>query len=233
MTRNLDSTKSEVHRNLGRLNTAGMVKKDQAGLFELTSYGHLVCSLVPSFNFISQNKKYFKNHGFGDLPPKFICNIGDLSSGKLMIGFTRVVERWSSIFNNSENYISSMLVEEPLEHIIPLVEKAKKGIKVKSIFSNRTIIPEGRKKLVHKREIQELFQNKSIDRKIRNEIQVVVVLNEKEACIMFPTDANEPDISMMFYSDVPSFHEWCLDYFKHCWDNSDIFQEKKLQERCL
>ena len=233
LTKKFNSTKSEIHRNLGRLIDADMVEKDKSGLYELTSFGYLACSLIPSFNFVSQNKKYFKNHSFGNLELKFIQRIGDLSSGKLITGFSRVLEKWSLIFNNSENYISSILVEEPMDLIEPLVEKAKKGIKVNSIFSNTAIIPEGRKKLIHKHEIQDLIRNKSIERRIKNGIQVVVVLNEKEACVMFPTNENEPDISKMFYGNDPNFHEWCFDFFEYCWKNSELFQEKKLKERTL
>ena len=231
LTKNLNSTKSEIHRNLGRLVDSGMVKKNVSGLFELTSHGFLICALIPSVRFTCNNKKYFKNHSLGNLSPKFIQRIGDLSSGELITGFTRVVERWSLIFNNSEQYISSILVEEPMELIIPLVEKAQNGIKVNSIFSYETIIPDGRKKLVNKKIIQDLIQNKIIERRMLGDIQVVVVLNEKEACVLFPTSQNEPDISKMFYSKDPRFHEWCRDYFNHCWENSGIFQERKLKRK--
>jgi len=33
----------------------------------------------------------------------------------------------------------------------------------------------------------------------------------------------------MFYGDDPIFHEWCLDYFRYCWENSQVFLEKKLR----
>ena len=64
---------------------------------------------------------------------------------------------------------------------------------------------------------------------MKENIQVVVVLNEKEACVMFPRIGGDVDVSEMFYSNSSDFHEWCLDYFKHCWHGSKVFQESKLK----
>ena len=74
-----------------------------------------------------------------------------------------------------------------------------------------------------------MLENGSIERKMQKSVQVVVVLNEKEACIFFPKNG-EADLTEMFYSDNDVFHEWCLDYFRYCWYNSGIFQEHKLKE---
>ena len=57
----------------------------------------------------------------------------------------------------------------------------------------------------------------------------MVVLNEKEACVVFPKIDGEIDVSEMFYSDENSFHEWCFDYFNYSWVESNAFQESKLK----
>ena len=223
-----NSTKTEIHRNLNRLKESGMIIKGNDGKYQLTSYGNLLCSLIPSQIFVSQNKEYFSNHGFGNLPQKFIQRIGALESGKIINGFTRVVEKWLTIFQNSNEYIAGIIIEEPMSLIESIVKRAKKGVKVNSIFSDITIIPEGRKNIPYKQEIQELIENGIIERKMKKDVKVAVVLNEKEACVTFPTVSGEPDISKMFYGDDPIFHEWCLDYFRYCWENSQVFHETKL-----
>ena len=60
-------------------------------------------------------------------------------------------------------------------------------------------------------------------------VKAAIILNEKEAGIMFPRNNGEEDMTKMLYGNDPSFHEWCFDYFKDCWDNSTSFQESKLQ----
>ena len=47
-------------------------------------------------------------------------------------------------------------------------------------------------------------------------VQTVVVLNEKEACVSFPDLKGKSDITQMFYGTDPEFREWCLDFFRYC-----------------
>jgi len=68
------------------------------------------------------------------------------------------------------------------------------------------------------------------ERKMKKDVKTVVVLNEKEACISFPTLDGETNLAESFYSDDSMFHEWCLDFFRYCWYGSDLFQESKLKE---
>lgn len=69
-----------------------------------------------------------------------------------------------------------------------------------------------------------------VERKMAKSVQTVLVLSEKEACVLFPDKDGESDLREMFYSDDPMFHEWCLDYFRYRWYGSDIFRESKLRE---
>ncbi len=64
---------------------------------------------------------------------------------------------------------------------------------------------------------------------MKENVQIITILNEKEACVMFPKKG-EVDPREMFYSKDPVFQEWCLDYFKYCWDTSSSFQEIKLKQ---
>jgi len=48
-------------------------------------------------------------------------------------------------------------------------------------------------------------------------LSIILHLNEKESCIIFPNQNGEPNLSEMFYSTDPQFHEWYLDYFEHSW----------------
>ena len=63
-----------------------------------------------------------------------------------------------------------------------------------------------------------------------NHVDIVILLNEKETCIIFPNLNGAPDMSEMFYSEDPDFHEWALDYFEYVWQNSSSFQESKLKK---
>ncbi|MCV0430437.1 transcriptional regulator [Nitrosopumilus sp.] len=226
----IDATKQEVHRNFLRLEKAGLIKKNVGGKYSLTTFGQTICTQVPSLVFFSKNRKYFEEHNFGDVPHKFQMRCGQLANAQYIKGVSKVLEQWKIIYKNSEQYVYEILSDVPLDLIEPLVKKIKKGVKFNYVFSESAIVPKGRKTLLKKLGFDKLIEKGLIERKMEKNVQTVVVLNEKEACLMFPTLDGESDISEMFYSDDPMFHEWCLDYFRYCWYGSDIFRENKLKE---
>jgi len=207
-----------------------MITKDSDGFYHLSTYGKSMCTLFSNIAFLSENKKLFKNHDFGDLPQKFVQRIGALSENQHISGFSKILEQWKQMFNNANEYIYGILYEEPLDLIEPIVNKAKNGVKVNSIFSETAIIPKGREKFLEKLGMNKIIQNGLVERKMKKDVKIVVVLNEKEASVMFPFSNGEADLSKMFYSSDELFHEWCLDYFRYCWHDSDAFKESKLQE---
>jgi len=227
----LGSSPPEVFRNLQRLEKSSLIEKKKNGKYDLATYGHALFTVLPSLEFIFTHDEYFQEHNFGDLPHKFIQRIGALANSELVSGFTSVTETWREIFSNAEEYVYGLLVEEPLGLIEPITKKAKKGIKVHSIFSDLTIIPKNREKLLKELGVEKLIKDEIIQRKIKNNIKVAVILNEKEGGVMFSTIKGKPDISMMFYDNSDLFHEWCLDYFRYCWNNSSTFQEEKLKKK--
>ena len=231
LAKELEATITEVHRNFGRLQKTGLILKNVNGTYNLTLFAKNICSQIPSIIFVSENKKYFENHDFGNLPPKFQHRIGELCERKHIKGFVRVLEKWKEVHDNANKYIYNILAEVPYsKDIIEIVEKKlSKKIKIHSIFSENTIVPEERKTIFKIKNFTKFIKEDLLVRKMIKQISIIVILNEKESCIMFPNLNGKPDMSEMFYSTDPQFHEWCLDYFEHCWKESNSFQENKLQ----
>ncbi len=202
-----------------------------ARLHSITTYGKVVYNQIPTLQFLVSNKKYFHDHDFGDLPAKFLQRIGDLSEGKHLKGFVKVMEQWKGIYSNAEKYISNILVEIPYisDMVEPLVKRLSSGAVLQSILSESVIVPQERKQILDKLGFKKLFEQGKIERKMKENVSVVLIMNEKEACIMFPKKDGQADISEGFYSTNTVFHEWCSDYFTYCWENSTLFQESKLK----
>ena len=230
MAKELDSTKQEVHRNFRRLEDIRLIEKDVDGRYSITTFGKTMCTQVPSLVFLSQNMEYFEDHEFGDVPTKFIMRTGQLAGGKHIKGVVKVLEQWKEIYKNANEYVYEVLYEVPLDLIEPLVKRIKEGIQFNYIFSKSAVIPKGRKDLLRKLGFDKLIEKGLVERKMMDSVLTVVVLNEKEACVLFPNRKGEADISEMFYGNDLMFHEWCLDYFRYCWYGSDVFQESKLEE---
>jgi predicted transcriptional regulator len=230
IAKELESTKQEVHRNFIRLEESGLIERKNNGKYTTTTFGEAVCTQVPTIVFFSQNRKYFEEHTFADIPYKFKIRCGQLATSQHIKGISKVLEQWKSIYKNSEECIYEILSEAPLDLVDPLVKQIKKGIKFQYIFSESTLVPKGRKALLKKLGFDSLIEKGMVERKMAKNVQTMIMLNEKEACVLFPSKDGESDITEMFYSNDAMFHEWCLDYFRFCWHGSDIFEESKLKE---
>lgn len=233
LAKEIDATVTEVHRNFGRLQKTGLILKDVDGTFSLSVRGENICNQIPSIGFVLNNSKYFETHNFGTLPIKFKERIGDLYEQNHVKGVVRVLEKWKQIHKNADQYICNILTEVPYsKDIIDIVEeKLSKNVKIKSIFSETVIIPDERKEIFEKKNFSKFLKNESLMRKMIKDVPVVILLNEKESGVIFPNLNGEPDMSEMFYSEDKQFHEWCLDYFDHCWKESHSFQESKIEEQ--
>lgn len=229
IAKQLDASVPEVFRNFERLVKAGLIEKEVDGNYHLTLYGTTVLAQIPSLTFLSKYKNYFKNHSFGNIPVKFIQRIGALSSGKHIKGMVKVLEQWKDIHKNAEKYIYNILTEIPYSpDIIEIVAaKAKGDVNIHSILSEQVIVPNARKEIYEKLQFKKFIEKGVIERRMQNDVQVVVLLNENEAAVLFPKNG-EADMTEMLYSSDSAFHEWCFDYFQYCWKNSVPFQERKL-----
>lgn len=231
MAQELDATVPEVHRNFTRLANSGLIHKDPEGIFELTEYGKIVLSMIPGFVFISDNRKFFEKHNFGNMPLKFIQRISSLQNSIHIKGFVKVLEQWKNIHSNSKTFVKNILYEVPYsQDIMETIEKKLvNNIHIQSIFSEDAVIPEERKKIFQKFDFKRFVENGTLERKMTKSVQLMILINEDEACVIFPNNNGEPDMSEMFYSKDPSFREWCDDYFSYCWKTAFSFQENKLK----
>jgi predicted transcriptional regulator len=236
LAKDLDVTMQEVHRNLNRLQDSGLIRKDANGQFSLTTFGTTILLQIPTMNFLSRNKEYFTDHYLGDIPMKFVHRIGALDNSEYIEGLVAVLERWKQIYNNAQEYIYGMLPQIPLELIETLLAILKQGrIKFNYILSQQTIVPKKRTDLLKDAGFQDLLKKGLVERRMVDKMPVAVILNEKEATVMFPTlKRGQPmaDLNSVFYSgkDNLLFHEWCLDYFRYSWYGAKTFDESKLLE---
>ena len=231
LAKELGATMPEVYRNFERLAKADLIMKDSEGDYSITTYGKIVCGQMSSIQFMSENKKYFKNHDFGNIPQKFLQRIGALAEGQQIKGFVKVMEKWKDIYKNADEYIFNILYEVPYTSDLmdPLIKKVENGVKLRSILSESAILPKERKQIIDKLEIKKLLEKGLMERKMQDIVSVVLLLNEKEGCVMFPGKNGEVDLAEGFYGNDPLFQEWCHDYFDNCWDTAKPFQESRMK----
>jgi predicted transcriptional regulator len=218
LAKDLGITMQEVHRNVSRLQDAGLIEKDPEGIFSLTTFGNTIIKQIPTFNYLSKYKEYFSEHVLGELPIKFIMRLGALDRCEFLKGIVAILERWKDIYRQADQYIYEIVPQVPIDLIEPVVTRVKeKAVKYSYVFPKNVIIPRGRKELLKKLGHNELLSKGAIERRMVESVQVAVILNEKQASVLFPTQKAETDMNMMFFSRDSIFHEWCLDYFRYRW----------------
>jgi predicted transcriptional regulator len=238
LSKDLGCTMPEVRRNIIRLTNSGFIERESDGTFLLTTFGKTILEQISTLDFLSRNKDYFSDHAFSPLPLKFIKRVGSLSNSKLISGLVSIDESLKDIYNRSQEYVYAMIPEVPIDLIESIVARLKKvenkGFRFSYILPTHATVPKRRKELLEALGFDELLKKGTVERKMVNSLLIGVVLNDKQACVMFPriqrNDKIEIDMNSMFYGEDPDFHEWCLDYYRYIWHNARSFDEKGLVE---
>ncbi|AJM92296.1 MULTISPECIES: transcriptional regulator [Nitrosopumilus] len=220
LAKKINVTSQEIHRNLERLSNSGFVKKGVDEHFHITTIGQLMLSQMPLMFFITKNQKYFASHDVGVLPIKFSRRLGVLENCEHIKGVTNVLNKWKSIYKNSKEFVYDITNEMPLGMDEILLKRIKNGVKYRHIVSKDLDEPEDRTSNLQKLGYYDFIQKGKIERKELSKTKTVLILNENEAGIVFPTSDGEPDLRHMFYGDGTMFLDWCIDYFDFYWKKS-------------
>lgn len=236
ISKELNARMQDVKRNLDSLLDQNLVEKNSLGEFSLTTFGSVIVKQIPSIDFLSRNKDYFSNHNFEKIPDKFIHRIGELNNGKFVKGYVTVIETIKGMYSQAEEYIFGMLPEVSLELVEAIVSKIRShAITFNYILPEKAIVPKVSHELVKDSSYIKLVHQGLINGRMIKNIGAAVIITDKEGAVMFPYIDGDTDMRTMFYSsdinsDTGQFHDWCVDFFKHNWDNSQYYNRGKLVE---
>lgn len=217
LAKKLEVTSQEIHRNLDRLAQMGFVRKGTDEHYHITATGKIMHAQLPLVRFLSKNRKFFETHDIGDMHIKFTKRMGVLEDAQHIKGVTMVLDKWKSIYKNAKEYVFDVLTESPPGMIDPLVKRISSGATYKHVITDDLIEPEGRTKTLEKLGYFDLIKKGKIERRVTDSTKVILVINEKEAAVIFSANDGKPDLRNMFYGKEELFHEWCVDYFEYIW----------------
>jgi predicted transcriptional regulator len=225
----LDATMQEAHRNMTRLIDSGLVAKGKEGDLELTAYGRTVVTIIPSYDFLYHNRDFFLDHSLGDLPPKFIQRMGAFQNCEIVHGVMAILQRWKTLYSESEKYIKEIMAQVPLDLIETISGRVEHGVKFSYIFASNAVVPKGRTQLLQKVGWRNFISKGLVERRMLPDVRVMTIFNEKQGCVLFPNMKGEPDLNVMFYGEHGEFLEWCSDLFNYQWEKAEPFDEGKLK----
>ena len=216
----LKVTSQEIHRNLDRLSSAYFVRKGADEHYHITTNGKIILSQLPLITFLSKNQKFFETHELGNMHMKFVRRLGVLENCKHIKGVTVVLDKWKSIYKNAKIFVFDAITESPAGLVDPLMKRIKENTTYRHIITKDLIEPEGRTKTLEKLGYFTLIEQGKIERRISSDLDTIVIMNEKEASVIFAANNGEPDLRNMFYGDDPLFLDWCKDYLEFIWEKS-------------
>jgi predicted transcriptional regulator len=220
LTDKLSATRQETSKHLTRLRNAKLIEKDSDGFFSLTAFGEIILNLLPSINFLMQNREYFLSHDISSLPREFIERIGELQEGEYAEKVGSILAHIQQVVQDAEEYIW-LMADHPLGGEGHITESGKLE---SSNVTWRIIVPASSINIdwtrlrasvgTHKGRIEyHLIEDP-------NDIKVGIALNEKEAGLTFPNMMGKLDFNTGFRSDNQVFLQWCQDLFEHHWSKA-------------
>ena len=192
----------------------------------LTSWAnHTYDIIMSSVSFMSIHDKYFFEHDFGDMPEHFKQGIGVFAECEFIKNNVSIRLKEKSLLDNSEKLSYNKLSDGEFarERVEKLIEKFRtcKPFDLKTILAKDAVMPKEAKSL--RKDIDKIIEKVGGTRELRiqEKVMIQVVMNEKEAIVIFPKLKEErPDMNYAFYGKDADFLQWCFDYFDYCWNRA-------------
>jgi len=224
VSKKLDLTSSETHRQLSRLLETKLVVKDVEGFFSLTPFGKQALTWIPGYTFISDNSEYFQSHTLSNLPSDLLSRLGDLSDCMFSNDALVSVSHIETMIREADEYIQN-IHDQYLLSAYPLAsESVKRGVHIKSIdpvVYSPSLQMTGEVSEEDKNTLsQALTDGRLINRKME-QFDVFLWMSEKEVAILsFPTRDGKFDY-LGFTSKDDKALKWCNDLFRHYWERAE------------
>jgi predicted transcriptional regulator len=220
LSKKLDLTSAESHRQLSRLSGTKLIVKDVEGFFSLTPFGEQSLKWIPGYRFIYDNKEYFQSHSLSNIPHDLLLRLGDLFGCIFSDNALVSVNHFSMMIQEADEYLQ-IIHDQYLLSVYPMVSEAfKRGVHLRCI--DPVVY---RPSLQLKGEVSEEVQKTMllaqkdgilINRKME-QFDAFLWMSEKEVALLsFPTFEGKEDY-LGFISKDDRAIKWCDDLFKYYW----------------
>jgi predicted transcriptional regulator len=208
VARKLDLTATEASRQLQRMSQAKLIERGSEGTYTTTQLGRLFLALSVSMEFVYKHDNYFLNHDLTRIPLPFVHRLGELSQGILVADLIADLARWEALITGAQDHLWVM-TPRAMGHLTRLsAVKLSEGLKIRSIMNE-----ENREAKVS------LPSSKNAERKLIQEVPLIMIISEKEASVSFPNGRinGEADFASSFFGSDRTFLNWTNDLFLYYW----------------
>jgi len=206
---------TDLSRQLTRLIKDSIIEKDSSDRYQLTQFGRLAATSIPTVSFIVDNQSYFSNHDLSAIPPRLIDDIASLKKGNMVSSvyesinlqqkiIPTICERfWMVTDDLSPTWVS--LTQDLLDH----------DVEIRAIVTTELA-----EKMRHEATplIKERMQVRTMDK-----LNLVLGYSDKHALICFPNIKGEPDRNHYLFGYDTMFKHWVFHCFRHFWEQAKPF----------
>lgn len=223
LSEKLELNMQETSRHLARLSEAGLISKDDEGLYSVRPFGGEILSLMNGFQFLSKYRDYFNNHDLTVLPLAFRNRIGELKNCTLATDVFTTLHLTENVIRGAEEYLW-MMSDQILASTKPLVAEVinKTTTKFRYIFLDELVPPPGLEPLP--------FVATRMEERILPQIEVAMVMSEKEAQLGFRGKDGKIDFRGFSIVD-PLPLNWCKELYEYYWKRSATGRPKGWPEK--
>ena len=225
----LDLTGPEISRHLKRLQEEKLIEKTIKGYYQITSFGKLICSIIPLLENSLQFIDFINSHDFEDIPIELFIQIGNFKDLQLKTETMGNVELWSQLITNSKTYIYA-ITDQLQTSVIPIIQKRIQttGLEIKAIidrelfnkFTKPEHLPQNANKLI--RQI-DFFKNI----KMAEKLNLSMIITDNGA-ILFLRAGDSIDYSQCIFGKSKSFLKWAKRLFDMFWNRVKIIKPSDL-----
>lgn len=215
-------TVPETARNMTRLTEADLIAKDVDGYFHLTPVGEAVLQFIPSFEFISKHKKYFKTHRISVLPTEFAASIGALRKSEYVNGVTEMIFNAENAVKESREFMW-IIIDQILPSSLPFfLEAIARGVEVRKLMPRNAAIPPTILELANDPAFDRAARAKKAESRYLDSIGIFMFLSEKElAGIGFENVEGVFDFGS-FRSQDENALKWAKSLFLNYWESAKL-----------
>jgi predicted transcriptional regulator len=219
----LELNMQETSRHLSRLSEAGLVSKDDEGLYGVRPFGGEILSLMNGFQFLSKYRDYFNNHDLTVLPLAFRNRIGELENCTLATDVFTSLHLTENVIREAEEYLW-MMSDQILASTKPLVAEVinKRTTKIRYIFLDELVPPPGLEPLP--------WVATRMEERILRQIDFAIVISEKEAQLAFRDKDRKMDFrGFSIVEPIPL--NWCKELYEYYWKKATTGRPKGWPEK--
>lgn len=207
-------------KHLSILQKSGLVEKNTDAEFAITQIGYGYIQNMNSFEFLNKYKDFFLEHRFGDLTSDLLMRIGDLRNCEFYYGFHIVLPRWSKIAARAKKYLNLVFLHPPIVIADSIKPRVDTNLKIRLLIGKNSDITECNE-FVKNLELNKPTIRSNFEKRRCKQVQVNLIMSEKEACIIFPNNNGITDMHGNFISKDPDFVSWCHDFFECKWRDGE------------